>query len=392
MRCGTSSVQRQRLKETQAQIAERKRDLDSKDQQIQQHTDRLVRTVGLRSERESLRRELEASCALHEMELEREERRLQAEHEGALRRRLLQKEEDAERALTVHTQSVAGGAGTDGAAMPGTEAEADAAQVEMAARFAEEVTLAEAVHRERIRLEALRVERSREELVAARAEHRRLAQERNSEAEAASVTREALFAERRTAQRHGEVLTAEARLRASETEALRDAQNDLEGQARSLQRELGKVSYTVGQRDHELQVKDSELQEVHQSIASIQEEMDEVNRQLEGQCSRVRQVEGSLRLSRDLGEKVRAMREMLKESDGALSELCALLERERAQREQCAHGLKQQGMRTELLLQLLHHFKNRTHDLGPQALLAGPYGSGCGACGAELAGGGAGLQ
>merc|ERR1712032_1060792 len=93
------------------------------------------------------------------------------------------------------------------------------------------------------------------------------------------------------------------------------------------------------------------------------------------QCNRVQRIEGSLRCSRDLGEKVQTMREMVKESHSALSQLCGLLERERARREQCTQGLKQQRVRTELLLQLLHHFKGRTQDLAPQALLSSSHAS-----------------
>merc|ERR1712187_883795 len=129
--------------------------------------------------------------------------------------------------------------------------------------------------------------------------------------------------------------------------ALQDSYGGLEGKVRSLQYELNKVSYTVGLRDHEVKVKDSELQEVRQSLACIQVEMDEANLQLNKQCARVQRVENSLRGSRDLGEKVSQMREMLNESHGALSQLCGLLEEERGQREQCVQGLKQQRVRTE---------------------------------------------
>lgn len=99
-----------------------------------------------------------------------------------------------------------------------------------------------------------------------------------------------------------------------------------------------------------------------------------MNRQLKEQCSRVQRVEGSLRVSRDLGDKVRAMRDMLQESHGALAQLGRVLEQEREQRDQCIQGLRQQRLRTELLLQLLHHFKNRTQDLAPGAMIGGTGG------------------
>jgi len=145
---------------------------------------------------------------------------------------------------------------------------------------------------------------------------------------------------------------------------------------RALQQQLSKTDYTVGQRDQELKVKNAELQEVRQNVASIQDEMDEVNGRLKEQCNCVHRIEGSMRVSRDLGEKVHAMREMVKESHAALGQLCSRLETERALREQCTHGLRQQRVRTELLLQLLHHFKSRTQGLAPSSLLGG-LGGGC---------------
>merc|ERR1711870_92781 len=110
-------------------------------------------------------------------------------------------------------------------------------------------------------------------------------------------------------------------MQVSETEALQDSYGGLEVKVRLLQHELNEVSYTVGLRDHEVKVKDAELQEVRQSLACIQVEMDEANIQLNKQCPRVQRVENSLRGSRDLGEKVTQMREMLNESHSALSQL-----------------------------------------------------------------------
>merc|ERR1719410_597955 len=151
---------------------------------------------------------------------------------------------------------------------------------------------------------------------------------------------------------------AEIRAQVSETEALQDEHRGIEAKVRALQQQLSKTVYTVGQRDQELKVKNSELHEVRQSVASIQDEMDEVNGRLKEQCNRVHRIESSMRVSRDLGEKVRSMHSMVKESHSALGQLSSLLETERARREQCTHGLRQQKVRTELLLQLLHHFKS----------------------------------
>jgi len=152
--------------------------------------------------------------------------------------------------------------------------------------------------------------------------------------------------------------------------ALQRAQDGLENDAKELQCQLRTAIYHVGKKEREKELKEAELLEVRHNIVAIQDEMDEVNRQLQAQCARVQSVESSLRLSRDRGSKVASMREMLKEGHSALSQLCSHVERERWQREQCAQGLRQQQMRTELLLQLLHHFKSRTQDLAPQAILS----------------------
>jgi len=177
--------------------------------------------------------------------------------------------------------------------------------------------------------------------------------------------------ERRQAEDHGnEEKLAELRETERNCEKFQEAQDALEREAKDLQRQLSEAMYDVGKKDREQQLKESELTEVRQSINSIQDEMDAVNRQLQAQCSRVQRVEGSLQTSRDLGSKVQSMRDMLVESHAALGQLCGLVEHERSQKAECSQGLRQQQTRTELLLQLLSHFKSRTQDLAPQVLLS----------------------
>lgn len=188
-------------------------------------------------------------------------------------------------------------------------------------------------------------------------------------AEVAEVRQELL--ERQQAEdRVNEEKLADLRETERKSEKFVQAQDALERESKDLQRQLSEAMYDVGKKDREQQLKEAELHEVRQSIHSIQDEMDEVNRQLQAQCGRVQRVEGSLRLSRDLGSKVQSMREMLMESHAALGQLCGLVEHERLQRGECSQGLRQQQMRTELLLQLLSHFKSRTQDLAPQVLLS----------------------
>lgn len=228
----------------------------------------------------------------------------------------------------------------------------------------------ELVHRETLAEPEQRAARAREELEVMEAELQHLGLERDGEEEAAKVTREAAFAEQRAALRRGERLVAETRAQECETDALFDEQRCMEGRVRALQQDLSRAVHTLGQKDQEMKVKNAEFQEVRQSVGSIQDEMDEVNAKLREQCDRVQRVEGSLRLSRDLSDRLKAMRAMVNESTESTGQLCSLLETERARREQASQGLKQQRVRTELLLQLLHQFKSRTQDLTPQALLA----------------------
>mmetsp|Transcript_7982 Transcript_7982/g.22451 ORF Transcript_7982/g.22451 Transcript_7982/m.22451 type:complete len:383 (+) Transcript_7982:1-1149(+) len=359
---GGSGALRRDLQAAQAELLASRAEAGRRDQRIQECTGQLIETINQRSaqvrERERLELELAEARARHEEELGRQRERLEADQ----RRRVREHFESAERGQ--QTQEEEEDDGASSCAEGGVCEEA----------VAEQIAQAEADNRGFVKREEQRAIRVQEELLRARAEVRFALQERDSELEAANVNKQALLAQQRAAQRQDEMLMAEVRMQVSETEALQASYGGLEGKVRSLQYELNKVSYTVGLRDHEIKVKESDLQEVRQSLGSIQDEMDEANLQLSRQCVRVQQVENSLRGSRDLGEQVAQMRDMLKDSHAALSQLCGLLEEERHQREQCAQGLKQQRVRTEFLLQLLQHFRSRTQDLTPRAILGGSVG------------------
>eukprot|EP00927_Polykrikos_kofoidii_P015861 TRINITY_DN17100_c0_g1_i1.p1 TRINITY_DN17100_c0_g1~~TRINITY_DN17100_c0_g1_i1.p1 ORF type:complete len:474 (+),score=129.50 TRINITY_DN17100_c0_g1_i1:227-1648(+) len=210
---------------------------------------------------------------------------------------------------------------------------------------------------------------AREELAEAQEAFREAVARRDADRAAIVLLDEEVAAEQRIRERRDEEKAVEARTRLSEVEALRDAERGLEGQVRSLQHELSRVTYVIGQRDQELRAKDSELIEVRQTVVCIQDDMEGVNTKLKEQCDRVHRVETTLKQSRDLGDRVKSMREMLRESNDMLVQLCGVLEQERSKKEECTQGLRQQRVRTELLLQLLQHFKNRAQDLAPQALL-----------------------
>jgi len=387
---GGTPSQRSKIRENEEQLLERRREAEKKDRQFLQSTDDFVKSVSRRTQeaiqRDELVQELSSARASHQRQLLRQQEHLEAEHKQAAHRHARSLDEEAHQHLEQLSAFVrchaegnpeAGGSDDDvegdgngdgeGAGIGGVPLRQVLRRLrsELSARVEE----TEEENRQLISWEERRAKRALEDLVAAQAEAQALTQERDSEVEAANVTKEAVLTEHRSAQRKRERIVAEVRSQTSETEALQDEHRGLEGKTRALRHELSKAVYTVGQRDQELKVKNSDLHEVRQSLTLIQDEVDELNRKLKEECHLVQRVEDSVRPSRDLGEKILAMREMVKESHSAMEQLCGKLEQERSKREQCAQGLRQQKVRTELLLQLLHHFKSRTQDLAPQALL-----------------------
>lgn len=352
-----------RLKETKVELNRQRTLTATKDLQLQSDTAKLLQAVNRRHQEAELEAELESAGSSHHEELQEHQSQLKEKHQEEMIRRLLAAEDEERRALQEQflqseTASVR------------LLRDADALEAEV-----KEETKAQ---QEEMNYSKLQLAALREELLSAHDHVRGWRQERDSEAEAASVTHEAYLAESRSSLRQHESLRAEARTRLSEVASMEDFQRSLDAQARVLQNELSKVAYSIGQRDHELKVKDSELQEVRENLSGIQDEMDEVNSQLKVQCQRVQRVERELSLSSDLGEKVKNMRLMLQESHSGIAQLCTLVNQERQKRDQYTLGLKQQRLRTELLLQLLHHFKNRTQELAPQSIGADLLGSSSG--------------
>lgn len=365
--CNASPAEQSLLRDAQAQLSVQRRAAAEKDRQIQQHTERLLSAINERNVQVQLECELASILNEHVQGMEAQHSVLKDKHGQELRRQLTRAEEGERAALEA----------------PLIQADLEGGGFQDACPH-EELAEVDAAHKERISIEEQRFTTLREELSSAESEVQLLRQQRNSETEAEKVTYEAFLAERGASLRKQEAVSAEVQIAFSEMEALEDSRRGLDSQTKILQSELSKVAYSVGQKDHELKVKDAELLEVRQNLLGIQDEMDEVGQQLKEQCSRVQRVERELSGSRDLGhkrrlhlqkshgggEKVRVMRQMVQESHSGIAQLCSLFEQEREMRENCSQGLKQQRLRTELLLQLLQHFKNRTQDLAPQAILA----------------------
>lgn len=355
--CGAKNTDSKRFKETQSELALQRAETAKKDEQIQKDTSKLVSLVSFRNKQLHLESEMEAHALQHREALASQHSELQQSHSEEMGRHIEHSEQAAKAALEA----------------PIEEHSSHVASSSSSPEFSHHEELAEATehHQLVVTSEEQHFASTREALLQVQSEVMALTQERDSEEEAARVTQEAYLAEHRASLRKSEVVSTEVRKRQADVYALEDAQRDLNGQTKALQHELSKLSYTVGQRDHELKVKEIELQEVRQGILGIQSDMDKVSQQLKEQCDRVQRVERELSVSRDLNDKVRNLREMLQESHTGIAQLCGLVDEERQKREQFSQGLKQQKLRTELLLQLLHHFKSRTQDLAPHAMLAG---------------------
>eukprot|EP00929_Paragymnodinium_shiwhaense_P060824 TRINITY_DN30365_c0_g1_i1.p1 TRINITY_DN30365_c0_g1~~TRINITY_DN30365_c0_g1_i1.p1 ORF type:complete len:494 (-),score=152.32 TRINITY_DN30365_c0_g1_i1:105-1586(-) len=354
---GAASAKKQKEeldKKAASELAGKKQTLDDKHGEVQRLEKRVNALQAEVQERQRLEQEMAEVSEAHAQRLELQRQELEAEHQSELFYQKGKQEREAEEKL--------GGQDLRVLLLRSLQDEDETL-------FAEEISRLQEVHSLLIRNEEQRVTKARLDQAAAHSEARALTRRRDSERAAAQLLQDERLAEQRAVQRQDEETMVQVRTRLSEVEALRDAERGLESEARSLQHELSRVCYAVGQRDHELDSKGSELQEVRSTLAAFQEGIGEVNSELEEQCERVRRAETTLRHSEDLTERLRSTREMLRESHSALGSLCGLLEQERAKKEQYEQGLRQQRVRTELLLQLLQHFKNRTQELAPQAVL-----------------------
>lgn len=311
------------------------------------------------SEKARLEQELAAATAEHRHRIEIQRGELYDEHSEMLQVRIKLQEAEAELVLR--------DAKDDNVAMHSSLLLSVAAQDQHL--YKEELRQQANRHASMVSVESELMMRWREELVEARMEERGSALLRDSETQAAGLAMEEISAERVSDQSEVEMKLAHISNSKSEMEALDLSQRSLDEMTHKLQLELGSMTYAVGQRDQELHARNSELQEVRQQLATFHGDMDHLNSSLRAQCGRVEQAEASLRLSSDLGDRVGAMRDMVRESHGVLGQLCSLLEEERAKGKVSTEGLKQQRVRTELLLQLLQHFKGRAEDLAPQMIL-----------------------
>uniref|UniRef100_A0A7S1AMR9 Uncharacterized protein n=1 Tax=Noctiluca scintillans TaxID=2966 RepID=A0A7S1AMR9_NOCSC len=189
-----------------------------------------------------------------------------------------------------------------------------------------------------------------------------LANEREVEEQQAEARRE----DESRDEEFGTELAAVASASELEAQASLEAHLSSDFQAQSLRQEFEESARTADERQREVQSRDIELFEVRSHVAAIQHEMDDVSDDLQMHVSRAQVVESTLLLAQGLTGKAEALRRMLLQSHEALAQMGGMVDEERRERERLTHQLKQQKVRTELLLQFLHHFRQRTESLVPE--------------------------
>lgn len=126
----------------------------------------------------------------------------------------------------------------------------------------------------------------------------------------------------------------------------------------------------LGEKEGHLSHREKELSGVRGNLATVQSQMGELNRVLQEQCGRVRKVEGTLQVSGEQGSQLLNMRGMLQESHAVLAQAREALDRERARGACASRSLAEEQQRSQILLELLRHFRTRVKDIAPQAMLA----------------------
>jgi chromosome segregation ATPase len=167
--------------------------------------------------------------------------------------------------------------------------------------------------------------------------------------------------ERRLAQSRGEHSRAEQRWN--------DLERHLKEQMKELRSELHLRGNELHVRDQHLRGRDKELAEVNGQLADLQSLFDDVNQQLQTECGRIEQLQETVVLCAKQGKELEALQGMLEESHRVLAQMRDALEYERAERVKATELLEHEQQRTQLLLDVLKHFKEKLQGLTPQMLL-----------------------
>eukprot|EP00930_Biecheleria_cincta_P031851 TRINITY_DN22099_c0_g1_i1.p1 TRINITY_DN22099_c0_g1~~TRINITY_DN22099_c0_g1_i1.p1 ORF type:complete len:520 (-),score=155.39 TRINITY_DN22099_c0_g1_i1:154-1713(-) len=149
-----------------------------------------------------------------------------------------------------------------------------------------------------------------------------------------------------------------------------DLQQHLKAQMRELQSELHSRAEDLRERDTSLARRNAELAEVNGQLADLQSLFDEVNGQLQTECSRIGRLQGAVELCAKQTKELESLQNMLEESHRMLAQLRDRLDTERSERIRVSGLLEHEQQRTQLLLDVLKHFKEKLQGLTPQMLLS----------------------
>merc|ERR1712232_626111 len=144
----------------------------------------------------------------------------------------------------------------------------------------------------------------------------------------------------------------------------------LRNQIRSLENELHGRKEELQQRGLSVQQRERELLEMHTELADLQPLFDEVNNKLQSECGRVDKLQDAVQFCAKQSKELESLQAMLEDSHQMLGQVRDALEHERSERVRTAGRLEHEQQRTQLLLDVLKHFKEKLQGLTPQVLLS----------------------
>mmetsp|Transcript_26672 Transcript_26672/g.48896 ORF Transcript_26672/g.48896 Transcript_26672/m.48896 type:complete len:633 (-) Transcript_26672:58-1956(-) len=306
----------------------------------------------------SLRSELEDCKLAHESALELERESLRSELKQALDS--LSEEHTVELRESIDRQ-VAEFRQEHGAELEAHTKERDERREEQ-----EEAALAQV---QRLRQEADSAEEEIERLTAEFAPLRAAHEATSNELKEAQLELEAELATKPSP-------AAQAELRAAQQEHSQSEQRfaslkgHLQTQAEDMRAELRLKNTELRQKDEALRLRDVELTEVSQQLVEMQGLFDEVNVQLQSECTRVGKLQDIVQHCAKQGQELESLQGMLEESHKMLGQVREALEHERTERIKATRLLSQEQHRTQLLLDVLKNFKEKLQGLTPQMLLS----------------------
>lgn len=360
------------LEAHQLELENERRRLQEKDSQLQSVQECLQKQLR-GSEQESakasrsleeLRSELDARREAQADALARQRERLVEEHQQELQSMLKAREAEHQKRLEDQAEQLRKEAANR------REAE-EAAKAEVAAHLSNaKASASQEVLRQKAEVEAARVE-----LKALHSQVEPLQVEHSQATTMLHEARKALRTEQEDRMSGAQVAALEQRLAEAHSEHQRAEQRHgdvtlhLKAQLRDLQDELKTQTDELQQRDAVVQQRNQELADVNGQLKDLQGLFDEVNHQLQHECGRIERLQGSVTQCAKQAKELESLQNMLEESHVMLAQLRETLEKEKAERLRVAGLLEHEQQRTQLLLDVLKHFKEKLQGLTPQVLL-----------------------